>query len=62
MMSNLSCVTSMRVLLRLSLHIEILITDSTKLFLRYLMNHLMITLLVLSRLLAAYVHVVLFLF
>jgi hypothetical protein len=51
----------MRVLLRLSLHIEIPITDSTRLFLRNLVNHLMIALLALSRLLAAYVHVVLLL-
>jgi hypothetical protein len=48
-------------LLRLSLHIEILITDSTRLFLRNLESPLMITLLVLSRLLAAYIHVVLLL-
>jgi hypothetical protein len=32
----LSCATHMRVLLRLSLHVDILITDSTKLFLRSL--------------------------
>jgi hypothetical protein len=51
----------MRVLLRLSLHVEIPITDSTRLFLRNLVNHLMIALLALSRLLAAYVHVVLLL-
>jgi hypothetical protein len=31
MMSGLSCATPMRVLLRLSLHIEILITGSTRL-------------------------------
>jgi hypothetical protein len=49
----------MMVCLRLSLHIEILITDSTRLFLRNLANPLMIALLVLSRLLAAYVLVVL---
>jgi hypothetical protein len=51
----------MRVLLRLSFHIEILITGSTKVFLRNLMNRLMIALLDLSRLLAAYIHVVLLL-
>jgi hypothetical protein len=51
----------MRVLLRLSLHIEIPITDSTALFLRNLVNHMVIALLILSRLLAAYVHVVLLL-
>jgi hypothetical protein len=54
-MSGLSCA------LRLSLHVEILITDSPRLFLRNLVNRLMIALLVLSRLLAAYVHVVLLL-
>jgi hypothetical protein len=58
MMSSLSCATPMRALLRLSLHVEILITDSTKLSLRNLANHLIIDLLALSRLLAAYVHVV----
>jgi hypothetical protein len=51
----------MRVLLRLSLHIEILITGSTRLFLRNLVNHLMIALLDLSQLLAAYIHVALLL-
>jgi hypothetical protein len=45
----------MRVLLRLSLHVEILITSSTRLFLRKLMKCLMIALLDLRRLLAAYV-------
>jgi hypothetical protein len=59
MIFGLSCATDMRALLRLSLHIEILITNSTKLFLRNLESPLMITLLILSRLLAAYVHVVL---
>jgi hypothetical protein len=49
----------MRALLRLSLHVEILITGSTRLFLRNLVNRLMITLLALSRLLVAYVLVVL---
>jgi hypothetical protein len=51
----------MRALLRLSLHVEILIIGSTRLFLRNLVNRLMIALLALSRLLAAYVHVVLLL-
>jgi hypothetical protein len=59
MMSGLSCATYMRALLRLSLHIEILITGSTRLYLRNLVNLLMIALLALSRLLAAYVLVVL---
>jgi hypothetical protein len=58
MMFGLSCATHMRALLRLSLRIEILITDSTRLFLRKLESLLMIALLALSRLLAAYVHVV----
>jgi hypothetical protein len=49
----------MRALLRLSLHVEILIIGSTRLFLRNLVNRLMITLLALSRLLVAYVLVVL---
>jgi hypothetical protein len=51
----------MRVLLRLSLYVEILITGSTRCFLRNLVNRLMIALLDLSRLLAAYVHVALLL-
>jgi hypothetical protein len=51
----------MMVLLILSLHVEILITGSTILFLRNLVNRLMIALLDLSRLLAAYVHVTLLL-
>jgi hypothetical protein len=51
----------MRALLRLCLHVEILITDSIRLFLRNLVNCLMIALLDLSRLLAAYVHVALLL-
>jgi hypothetical protein len=51
----------MRALQRLSLHIEILITGSTRLFRRNLVNHLMIVFLDLSRLLAAYVHVALLL-
>jgi hypothetical protein len=36
MMFGLSCPTHMRALLRLSLHVEIPITDSTRLFLRNL--------------------------
>jgi hypothetical protein len=51
----------MRVLLRLSLRIEILITCSTRLFLRNLVNHLIFALLDLSRLLSAYVCVALLL-
>jgi hypothetical protein len=58
MMFGLSCATHMRALLRLSLHIEILITSSIRLSLRNLVNHLMIALLALSQLLATYVHVV----
>jgi hypothetical protein len=58
MISGLSYATSMRALLRLSLHVEILITCSTILFLRNLVNHLMIALLALSQLLAAYVYVI----
>jgi hypothetical protein len=61
MMFRLSCATHMRALLRLSLHVEIPITDSTRLSLRNLESPLMIDLLALSRLLAAYVHVVLLL-
>jgi hypothetical protein len=61
MMFGSSCAILMRALLRLSLHVEILIIGSTKLFLRNLMNHLMIALLDLSRLLAAYIHVALLL-
>jgi hypothetical protein len=61
MMFDLSYVTHMRALLRLSLHVEIPITDSIKLSLRNLKSLLMITLLALSRLLAAYIHVVLLL-
>jgi hypothetical protein len=60
-MSDLSCATPMRALLRLSLHIEILITGSTRLSLRNLESPLMIALLVLSLWLVAYVHVVLLL-
>jgi hypothetical protein len=61
MMYDISCATLMRSLLRLSLHEEILITDSTRLSLRNLESPLIIALLALSRLLAAYVHVVLLL-
>jgi hypothetical protein len=61
MMSSLSCATSMRVLLRLSFHVEILITGSTRLSLKNLESPLMIALLTLSLLLVAYVHVVLLL-
>jgi hypothetical protein len=61
MMFGLSCATHMRALLRLSFHVEISIIDSTRLFLRNLESPLMIVLLALSRLLAAYVHVVLLL-
>jgi hypothetical protein len=61
MMSGLSCVTLMMTFLRLSLHIEILITDSIKLSLRNLETPLIIDLLALSPLLATYVHVVLLL-
>jgi hypothetical protein len=59
MMFDLSCATHMRALLRLSIHVEIFITGSTRIFLRNLVNLLMIDLLALSRLLAAYVLVVL---
>jgi hypothetical protein len=61
MMFDLSCATHMRALPRLSVRVEILITDSTRLFLINLESPLMIALLILSRLLAAYVHVVLLL-
>jgi hypothetical protein len=61
MIFGLSYATLKRALLRLSLHIEILITDSTRLFLRNLKSPLMIALLIFSRLLTAYVHVVLLL-
>jgi hypothetical protein len=55
----LSCAILMRAPLRLSLHIEILIIGSTRLFLRNLMNRLMIVLLGLSPLSIVYVIVVL---
>jgi hypothetical protein len=61
MMFGLSCATLLRALLRLILHVEILITASSILSLRKLESPLMIALLALSRLLAAYVHVVLLL-
>jgi hypothetical protein len=61
MMFDLSCATLMMALLRLSPHIEILIADSTRLSLRNLESLLMIALLALSLLLAAYVHVILLL-
>jgi hypothetical protein len=61
MMFDLNCATHMRALLRLSLRVEILITNSIRLFLRSLESLLMIALLALSLLLAAYVHVVLLL-
>jgi hypothetical protein len=51
----------MRALLRLSLHIEIPITDSTRFSLRNLESRLMIGLLALSLLLVTYVHVLLLL-
>jgi hypothetical protein len=51
----------MRAPLRLSIRVEILIIGSTRLFLRNLVNRLMITLLVLSALSVAYVLVVLLL-
>jgi hypothetical protein len=61
MMFGLSCATHMRALLRSSLHVEMPITDSTRLSLRNLESPLMIALLALSRLLAAYIHVLLLL-
>jgi hypothetical protein len=48
MMFDLSCATSMMAFLRLSLHVEILIIVSTRFFLRNLVNHMMIALLILS--------------
>jgi hypothetical protein len=59
MMCGLNCVILMRTLLRLSLHVEILITDSTRLFLKNLVNRLMTALLDLSLLSVAYVLMVL---
>jgi hypothetical protein len=51
----------MRALLRLSLHVEILITGSTRLFLKNLVNRLVIALPDLSLLSVAYILVVLLL-
>jgi hypothetical protein len=59
MIFGLNCATHIRALLRLSLRVEILITASIKLFLKNLVNLLMIALLALSQLLASYVLVVL---
>jgi hypothetical protein len=61
MVFSLSCATPMRVFLKLSLHIEILIIGSTRLFLRSLVNHLMIALLTLSSLSVVYILVILLL-
>jgi hypothetical protein len=61
MMYDLSCATLMRALLKLSLYVEILITGSIRLSLGNLESPLMIDLLTLSRLLGAYVYVVLLL-
>jgi hypothetical protein len=58
-MFGLNCAILIRAPLRLSLRVEILIIGSTRLFLRNLMNHLMIVLLGLSPLLVVYVLVVL---
>jgi hypothetical protein len=58
---GLSYATLMRALLRSSLHVEILIIGSTRLSLKNLESPLMIDLLALNLLLAAYVHVVLLL-
>jgi hypothetical protein len=57
-MSGLSYAILMRAPLRLSLHVEILIIGSTRLFLRNLVNGLMIVLLGLSPSSVAYVLVV----
>jgi hypothetical protein len=59
MIFGLSCVILIRAPLRLSLHVEILRIGSTRLFLRNLVNHLMIALLGLSPLSVVYVLVVL---
>jgi hypothetical protein len=61
MMYGFSCATPMRALLRLSFHVEILIISSTTLFLRNLVNRLMIALLALSLLSVAYALVALLL-
>jgi hypothetical protein len=58
-MFGLNCAILIRAPLRLSLRVEILIIGNTRLFLRNLMNHLMIALLGLSPLLVVYVLVVL---
>jgi hypothetical protein len=60
-MFDLSCATHMRDFLILTLHIEILIICNIRFFLKNLESLLMIALLALSRLLVAYVHVVLLL-
>jgi hypothetical protein len=61
MMFSSSYSILMRALLRLSLRIEILIIGSIRLFLRNLVNRLMIALLALSPLSVAYVLVILLL-
>jgi hypothetical protein len=61
MIFGLSCATLMMALLRLSLHVEIPITDSTEFFLINLESPLMFDLLALSPLSVAYVLVVLLL-
>jgi hypothetical protein len=61
MVFGLNCATLMGALLRLNIHVEILVTDSTRLSLRNLETPLMIALLALSLFLAAYVHVALLL-
>jgi hypothetical protein len=59
MMFGLNCATPISALLRLSPRVETPIIDSTRLFLRSLVNHLMTALLALSRLLVTYILVVL---
>jgi hypothetical protein len=61
MMSSLSCATLMWALLRLSLHVEIFITGNIRLSLKNSESPLMIALLTLTLMLAAYVHVTLLL-
>jgi hypothetical protein len=61
MMFDLSCATPMRTHLRLSLHVEILITDNIRLSLRNLESFYMTVLLALSPLSVAYVLVVILL-
>jgi hypothetical protein len=58
---DLNCAILMRALLRLSLHVEILVTGSTRLFLKNLVNRLVIALPDLSLLSVAYILVVLLL-